>query len=81
MTGKVSVPEKQGIYEKGYTVDNPNPMRAPNVDIIDARKYTESLYESYENAVKDYQATVKKAKSLKDSAGAIPSSAVTAPQQ
>ncbi len=56
-------------------------MRAPNVDIIDARKYTESLYESYENAVKDYQTTVKKAKSLKDSAGALPTPAHQSPQQ
>lgn len=81
MTGKVAVPEKQGLYEKGYNVDNPNPMRAPNVDIIDARKYTESLYESYENAVKDYSRLVKKAKDIKSSAGSAPTPATTAPQQ
>lgn len=63
-TGRLNVPERQPLYEP-YTIDKPNPMRAPNCDISDARKYTESLAEDYKRATIQLE-TLKKQKSKID---------------
>lgn len=60
LTGRVATTIKQPIFEKGYDIDNPNPMRAPNVDIVDARNYSNKLADDMEQAVNQYNNLVKK---------------------
>ena len=83
LTGRVSVQTKQGVYESSYNIDEPNPMRAPNVDISDAHKYSNQLADDMEKAVKKYnnlKEQLKNANTAKQVTQQVPTPITQSPQ-
>lgn len=62
INGTAQVVEKQPIYEAFYDIDNPNPLRRPDIDLVDVKAHSDYLSQHYEQMQKHYDDLVKKAK-------------------
>ena len=61
MQGTAVVNEKQPVYEPYYDIDNPNPLRSPNVDLVDVQAHSNYLKTTYEQMKNNYQTMVAEA--------------------
>lgn len=59
LAGQMQSQEKTAINEPFYTLDNPNPLRRPDVDLIDIYNHGKMLSDRYQQAIKEYNSLIK----------------------